>query len=256
MRQWWSFALTLGLLGLAGAANALSFTLDDIPTGPITSGNGQLQFSNIQFFSPFNTVAASQITLTVLDDGVKLSGPVGVSDNDFKSFSVLYQVTALGAGINGASQLLDSNVDADHFGLVLATKDILGNKQNQKGMWGQEDGGGHDWWKPGWGGDGWSGGPFDQKTLARLKTYDLEVARRWCGGFGPNRDEAVRLVEAGFSPQTMIRVVDRVSLSVGDGTATWTSSTNRFTVVPEPATGALTLLGLGALGRRMRRKPA
>ena len=53
--------LAFGLF--SAAANA-------VPTGPITSGNGMLQFSNFQFFSPFNTVNSSDVTVTPTTDGL------------------------------------------------------------------------------------------------------------------------------------------------------------------------------------------
>ena len=39
----------------AASASALTFGLDALPVGPVVSGNGQLEFSNFQFFSPFMT---------------------------------------------------------------------------------------------------------------------------------------------------------------------------------------------------------
>jgi len=243
MRIWRGVALSLGLWLFAASAQAVSFSLDMIPSGPVTSGNGLLEFSNFQFFSPFHSVEADEITLTVLDDGVELSGPVGVSGEDLKTFSVLYEVRALGPDIDGASLLLDSSVDSDKLGIVLATKQILGRRESKSKP---------SWWMP--------GGPhhddlgFAFGTLARLKTADWDVGHRFCGarpflsGGG-----AIRLVEAGFSPQSSIRVIDQITIGALDGTAIWESSVNRFTVVPEPGVASLTLLGLTLLGWRARR---
>jgi len=236
-RRW--MALSLGLCWLATSAQAVSFSLDMIPAGPVTSGNGQLEFSSFQFFSPFNVVHADEITLTVLDDGIEISGPVSVIGDDFKDFSVLYEVKALGAPIDGASLFLGSSVDADDFGLVLATKQILGQRELLE------------WWTPG-GGIHDDLGPFDSKTIARLKTADWEFGHAFCGHPPFSRDGAIRLVEAGFDEQSSIRVIDRVTLSALDGTATWESSVNRFTVVPEPGLATLTLLGLTLLGWHAR----
>jgi hypothetical protein len=240
-RRW--MALSLGLCWLATSAQAVSFSLDMIPAGPVTSGNGQLEFSSFQFFSPFHSVTADEITLTVLDDGIEISGPVSVTGDDFKNFSVLYEVKALGAGIDGASLLLDSSVDAD-LGLVLATKQILGQRTLRKHK-------GFDWWTPG-GALHDDLGPFDRKTLARLKTADWDFGHAFCGHPPFGGDGAIRLVEAGFDPQSSIRVIDRISLTALDGTAIWESSVNRFTVVPEPGLATLTLLGLTLLGWHAR----
>lgn len=241
-RRW--MALSLGLCWLATSAQAVSFSLDMIPAGPVTSGNGQLEFSSFQFFSPFHSVGADEITLTVLEDGIEISGPVSVLGDDFKTFSVLYEVKALGAPIDGASLLLGSSVDADDFGLVLATKQILGQRKLRPHK-------GFEWWTPG-GGIHDDLGPFDRKTLARLKTADWEFGHAFCGHPRISRDGAIRLVEAGFDGQSSIRVIDRVTLTAFDGTATWESSVNRFTVVPEPGLATLTLLGLTLLGWHAR----
>jgi hypothetical protein len=247
MRQRWSILLSVSLWLLATAAQAVSFDLDMIPAGPVNSGNGQLQFSNFQFFSPFNTVDAGDITLTTLDDGIEISGPVGVTGTGVKTFFVLYEVTALGPGIDSASLLLDSQVSADHFGLVLATKKILGEQLHSPEL--------PNWWEPG----GKKGHghedlfPLLGRSLAHLKTADWDVDRESCkhAPFGAC-DAAIRLVEAGFDPQSSIRVIDRVTLSALDGTAIWESSVNRFTVVPEPGVASLTLLGLVILSLRRR----
>ena len=245
MRQRWSIRLSVSLWLLATAAQAVSFDLDSIPAGPITSGNGQLQFSNFQFFSPFNTVDAGDITLTTLADGVQISGPESVSGTGLKSFFVLYEVTALGAGIDSASLLLDSKVTADHLGFVLATKKILGDQLHSPEF-------------PDWDGKSKHGNdlfPLLSGKLAHLKTADWDVDRDSCRHlpFG-TCDGAIRLVEAGFDPQAHIRVIDSVIIGAMDGTATWNSSVNRFTVVPEPGVASLTLLGLAMLSWRARRR--
>ena len=247
MRMRLSIGLSLALCLLASAAHAVSFTLDAIPAGPVLSNNGQLQFSNIQFFSPFSTVNAADITFETVDDGVKLSGPVGVSGTDLKNFFVLYEVTSLGAGIDRASLLLDSNVDADTLGLVLSTKQVIGdfgdripkNKKKDDFPFGH----------------GFDMGNFDTSTLAFLKTADWQVGddEDFKGPNGLGRNGAIRLVEAGFNPKQSIKIIDGVTVSAIDGSANWISSTNRFRVIPEPGTAALTGLGLLLLGLRSRR---
>jgi hypothetical protein len=58
--------LVVALWLYAASAHALSFTLDLLPAGPVVSENGQLEFSNFQFFSPFDSVDPSQVTATIL----------------------------------------------------------------------------------------------------------------------------------------------------------------------------------------------
>jgi hypothetical protein len=239
-----SVLVAVALWLYAAAASALTFGLDGLPAGPVVSGNGQLEFSNFQFFSPFMSVDPSEVTATILDDGIQLSGPISATDG-LKNFFVLYDVRSLGAPIKRASLLLDSQVDADRFGLVLSTKQILGE------VMGTPCFGGHD--------DKDDGGffgfdhsfPSDRKTLAFLKTADWEIGSTFGDCFrsphGLGNDGAIRLVEAGFDPQQSIRVVDGVTITATDGTATWESSTNRFTLVPEPGTASLMLLGLALL---------
>jgi len=239
--------VAVGLWLYAASANALSFALDGLPVGPVVSGNGQLEFSNFQFFSPFMTVDPSKVTATILADGIELSGPISAS-NGLKNFFVLYEVRALGAGIEEASLLLDSQVDADIFGVVFSTKQILG----------EVSGAPHDGWHGHENGSndfGFGRGldhafPSDRQTLAFLKTADWEIGRDdhcFRTPLGLGCDGAIRLVEAGFDPQQSIRVIDGVTLAAWDGTATWESTTNRFSLVPEPGTASLMLLGLALL---------
>jgi hypothetical protein len=258
-----SLCLAVALWLVAAAASAL-------PTGPIVSGNGQLEFSNFQFFSPGHTVDESEISVSVLADGILLSGPVSAT-NELKGFFVTYDVTALGPGIVGASLSLDSQIEQDAFGLVLATKRILGGPKDHYGWDEQDPWKGHDPWKKskghhgpsGWKGkaDDWTDRhqPFgfaDHRTLAFLKTAQWHHGK---GSFahpdlGLGNDGAIRLVEAGFAARQSIQVVDHVLVSGVHGSATWESSTNRFMVVPEPGTAGLTLLGLGLLVHRSRRR--
>jgi hypothetical protein len=231
----------------AASAHALSFAMDALPGGPVVSGNGQLEFSHFQFFSPFMTVDPSEVTANILADGIQLSGPISTS-NGLKNFFVLYEVHALGAGIDRASLLLDSQVDADGLGLVLSTKQILGDVIDEPhGGWDRDKKGGNDF---DFGLDLDHSFPTDRRTLAFLKTADWEIGVD-CNCFhaplGLGCNGAIRLVEAGFDPQESIRVIDGVTLVAHDGTATWESSTNRFSLVPEPGTASLMLLGLASL---------
>ena len=235
-------ALTLAAWLVSGAANAL-------PTGPVVSGNGQLEFSNFEFFSPGGKVNVDDIAVSVLADGIALSGPVDVK-HGAANFFVTYDVRALGPGIDGVSLELD----ADPIGLVLSTKRILGDRGDPCDWWGDHKGKG-DWFDgpddKGKGGkfdrfSKWNHGgkrdfdSFDKRTLAFLKTMQVNGSGNY-------------LVAANFAPQESIRVVEHVVVSAKKGAA-WNSSTNRFSVVPEPGTATLTLIGLGVLALRSVRK--
>lgn len=232
-------ALTFAAWLVSSAASAL-------PTGPIVSGNGQLEFSNFHFFSPAGKVDEDDITVNVLADGIALTGPVSVK-HSAANFFVTYDVRALGPGIVTASLELD----ADPMGLVLSTKRILGDRGDPCDWWGDHKG------KGDWFGDFEKGGKFDRfskkgdgkgdfdldffhQRLAFLKTMQI-------GGKG------TFLEAARFSPQESLHVIEHV-LVAGKKGATWNASINRFTVVPEPGTATLTLLGLGLLARRFRKR--
>jgi hypothetical protein len=246
MRMRASIALAVALCWVAGAAHAVSFTLDAIPSGPLTTGNGALTIGNIQFTSLFDTVDAGDVTFEVLEDGVKLSGPVTSNGDGLKSFFVTYDLTATSRTIDGASLLLDSRVDTDIMGLVLSTKQVLG-----------EDGGKH-------GAKNWPFedpvdlDPLNRDTVAFLRTADWQIFDddKFEGPLGLGDDGAIRLVEKGFDGRATVRVIDAVVVTGLGGSATWESSTNRFTtggpVIPEPGTAALTAVGLLLLALRRR----
>ena len=251
--------LALGLFSAAAGA---------VPTSPITSGNGMLQFSNFQFFSPFNTVKESDVAVTARTDGLQFSGNVSTS-TDVKSFYVAYEINltpaATGQGIKRASMQLDSSVDSDTLGLVLATKRLIGDK-NTTNFFGKSDAKakgtramspGTDAFNDSTSNLGLSG--FNRKTVAFLKTAD------WMTGdtnfkppLGLGGDGAIRMVEAGFANQTHLRVLEHVVVAADSGTATWRSTTEHFitgasAVVPEPGTAGLMLLGLSVVAIRRRR---
>jgi hypothetical protein len=250
--------LALGLFSAAASA---------VPTGPVTSGNGMLQFSNFQFFSPFNTVKESDVAVTPTTDGLNFSGNVSTS-TDVKSFYVAYEINmtpaAAGQGITRASMQLGSSVDSDTFGLVLATKRLIGDKNDPRNFFGKSDANARGTRAMSSGTDAFNDSTsglfsgFDRKTVAFLKTAD------WMTGdtsfrppLGLGGDGAIRMVEAGFANQTHLRVLEHVVVAADSGTATWTSTTEHFVtrlvVVPEPGTAGLMLLGLSVVAIRRRR---
>jgi hypothetical protein len=231
-----AFVLAAGWV--ASAAHAL-------PTGPIVSGNGQLEFSNFEFFSPGGKVDEEDITVNVLADGISLSGPVDVKHGAV-NFFVTYDVRALGPGIVTASLELD----ADPVGLVLSTKRILGDKGDPCEWYDDYDGkgrwnGGKDekfQWFSGKGGSkqDFDFDPFSRRQLAFLKTHQVN-------------GKGTFLEAARFAPQESLHVIEHVVVAAKKGAA-WNASINRFTVVPEPGTATLSLLGLGLLALRSARK--
>ena len=259
-----SLCLAAVLWLVAAAANAL-------PTS-IFSTNGQLEFTNFQFFSPSHSVAESEVSVTALENGVLLSGPV-TADNELRSFFVTYDVRAVGTAIEGVSLRLASEIEQDAFGLVLATKRILGGPHDHSGWDEHDPWKGKDPWKDDEQGRGRQGrGAWnqerddftdshhdfefgDRRTIAFLKTAEWQHGRnRWCNhpSLGLGNDGAILLDEAGFEARQTVRVVEHVLVSGQHGSATWISSENRFTVVPEPETAALTLLGLCLLALHPR----
>ena len=161
-----SFAFAVWLV--ASAASAL-------PSGPIVSGNGQLEFSNFQFFSPGGSVGEDEVTVNVLADGISLSGPIDLKYGA-AAFFVTYDVRALGAPIVTASLELD----AEPIGFVLSTKRIIGDRGDPCDWWGDHDGKGG--WFGGTPGKGKGGSFDDREGKDRWANSDADGDRFHRGG--------------------------------------------------------------------------
>jgi len=198
--------------GLATAASALTvdYNVADLDNQTIlTSANGQLSFTRFEFY--LDGADPADFTLTVLDDGIRLTGPMSVADGALAELYFSYEVSVTGnlPGIDGVSLFTPSEVTGEGWpSFVKAAKQVYAGPTPPS---------------------------FHQDTLATLSTRNFD------GEYSEFR-------QAGFAPQTLLSIFDGVRLSAaGPGdTATLHEITNRFTVVPEPTT--VMLLGLGLLG--------
>ena len=184
----------------------------------LTSGNGKLAFTGFQFC--LDGANPSAFTLNVLDDGIRLTGPMSVDHGDSLNLSFSYEVSGLGdTTIKGASLYSPSEITGGGSSTFVKTEKWITADPSQNSHY--------------------------QATLAHLITQSLD-----CG--------IDALDSASFAHQPQINVLDEIHLSAGGwrDTATLDEITNRFTtftVVPEPATFALLglgILGLGIAGRR------
>lgn len=211
-RRWFAIGVLLTLnFWLAAAAHAIGdYNVADLDNQTtLASGNGQLSFTRFEFY--LGNADRADFTLTVLDDGIRLTGPLSVTDGAAAEFYFSYEVSVLGnlPGIDGVSLYTPSEVSGDGYpNFVKTAKQVYAGPTPPS---------------------------FHQDTLATLTTRNFE-------------GEYSEFASASFAPQQLLSVFDGVRLSsAGPGnTATLFEITNRFNVVPEPT--SFLLLGLGLFG--------
>ncbi len=217
-------AVLIGGVLLAGSARALpvgDFSVAAISNETIfVSGNGRLEFSHFEFW--LGEGPSDAFTLSVLEDGIRLTGPTSVADGADAEFYFRYQVSALGDGVllDGVALFAPSEISGEGFP-VFAKSSKLIHLGPPTEFFGQDD------------------------PLLTLQAIN----------FGDTHQE---LVSGSFDPQRTIWVLDAIRLStaqLGDS-ASVRSLSNTFSTVPEPSTLALLsfgLLGLAVAGRRPSR---
>ncbi len=219
-----SFAIGVQLVlsfWLAASAYAIpvgDYNVADLDNQSIlTSGNGQLSFTRFEFY--LGGADPADFTLSVLDDGIRFTGPMSVSGGAAAEFYFSYEVSVLGnlPGIDGVSLYAPSETTGDGDPTFVKTaKQIYAGPTPEF---------------------------FHQDTLATLKTRNFD-------------GEYSEFASASFAPQSLISVFDGIRLSSGGlgDSATLLEITNRFNVVPEPGTFAMLGIGIAGIGFAGRRR--
>jgi hypothetical protein len=204
---------------IAATASALpigDYNVATIDNQTTFDANDGLSFSNFQFYLG---VDRSLFTLSILEDGVRLTGPMSVANGAQAEFYFSYEVSVLGnlPGIDGVSFFAPSEITGDgHLNFIKTSKQVY---------------------------EGPTPSSYHQDTLATLHTRNFD-------------GEYSELASASFAPQQHLSLLDGVRLSSAgaENTATLIELTNRFSVVPEPTTLALVGLGISAVAIARRRR--
>jgi hypothetical protein len=220
---WLATVVTI-LCSLWSAAPAVALPIGDynvatIDNSSVFDASSGLTYSNFQFY--LGGADRSLFTLSLLEDGVRLTGPMSVTNGATAEFYFSYEVSMLpgSVGPSGVSFFAPSEISGDGFLNFVKT-----GKQVYEGP---------------------TPSSYHQDTLATLTTRNFD-------------GEYSELANASFAPTIHLSVLDgaRLSSAGAGNTATLLELTNRFTgftPIPEPTTVALVALGLSGFAFARRR---